>query len=170
MYLYILIYMACLLFVPNTILQSNPLLPPSPPDEPEESDYMHDGQESTCAIDEDEYDAQTLRLSALEEELRGLAPRGGSWREGGMGRWGGDGGVGGKYYALRVPYIYIDILMYLLMYICICLYLYKYAQTNIFVHGLASTIYLVSMDPSLRPTQPQRATAEGPGGLESIKA
>jgi len=87
--------MACLLFVPNTILQSNPLLPPSPPDEPEESDYMHDGQESTCAIDEDEYDAQTLRLSALEEELRGLAPRGGSWREGegmgGKGEW-ADGG------------------------------------------------------------------------------
>ena len=144
----------------NSIQHSSP---PSPPDEPEESDDMQEQEDEYIAwetqtyfpsMTEDQYHAQTLRLLALEaesdeEELRGLATRGGeldgrrgNGMEGGDGPMGGEGGVGGKYHALRVPYIYIDTYVtYVYLLICICSYIQIYTNEYkyLFVHGLAST-------------------------------
>ena len=128
-----------------------PSSPPSPPDEPEESwpeESWPEESDDTHDAEEDEYDAETLRIKALEEldeELGGLAPRGGeldgrrgNGMEGGDGPMGGQGGVGGKYHALRVPYIYIDTyITYVFMYMFMYTNIYK--RTQVFVHGLAST-------------------------------
>ena len=144
-----------------------PSSPPSPPDEPEESwpeeswpeesDDMHD-------VEEDESDAQALRIIArreVDEELRGLTPRGGeldggrgTGMEGGGGPMGGQGGVGGKYHALRVPYIYIDTyITYVFMYMFMCANIYKRILISIcswFGFNLPTIIYLMHLPLSCR--------------------
>ena len=151
----------------NSIQHSSP---PSPPDEPEESDDEAEYQDWETQtyfprMTEDQYHAETLRLIALaaesDEELRGLATRGGeldgrrgNGMEGGDGPMGGEGGVGGKYHALRVPYIYIDTYV-TYVYLYVYVHIYKYIQTHIsicswFGFNLLTIIYSIHLPLSCR--------------------